>query len=46
MDCFVGVGEDDLLVYVQRGKKHMKVIPEEWEGWPVKKKWVGKVRPL
>ena len=35
-----------LHVLVTRGKKHMDVIPEEWEGWPVKARWIGKVKPL
>ena len=46
MDCTVGVGKDALFVYVNRGKKHMDVIPGEWEGFTVEKKWIGKVKPL
>ena len=46
IDVSVGYGKDRLHVYVQRGKKYMKVVPEEWEGWPVETKWIGKVRPL
>lgn len=46
MDCSVGVGTGRLLVYVHRGKKHMKVVPQEWEGVAVWTKWTGKVRPL
>lgn len=51
MDCTVGVGGgipgtgERLLVYVQRGKKHMKVVPQEWEGFTVWTKWTGKVAP-
>ena len=45
MDVTVGVGTGRLLVYVMRGKKHMKVVPKEWEGIPVWTKWTGKVRP-
>lgn len=46
MDTSVGFGKDSLFVYVRRGKKHMKVVPKEWEGWPVQTKWIGKVKPL
>lgn len=33
----VGEGADSLIIYVRSGRKHMKVLPEEWEGVPVKK---------
>ena len=46
MDVMVAVGGHSYHVYVMRGKKHMKVIPKEWEGVTVEQHWTGKVRPL
>lgn len=46
MSAAVGDGVDGLIVYVTSGKKHMSVIPHEWEGFAVKSKWIGKVKPL
>jgi len=46
MDVVVGVGANHLFCYVQRGKKHMSVIPSEWEGVPVVSSWTGKIKPL
>ena len=45
MDCVVAIGADNLFVYVSRGKRHMGVIPEEWEGIPVVRRWTGKITP-
>ena len=45
MDVMVAIGGDEFHVYITRGKKHMKAIPEVWEGVAVERHWTGKVRP-